>query len=344
MDPFCKFLTTFILTAVAVTWAVLTFNVAVDAYGVFWPPSDKIEVRDFEPNTRYRKIQYLVPRCSQYDTLIMGDSRIFAYQTSDINMSIGGRAYNLSNSAETVNGVERTFRALLGAGCKPKVLIFAVGLDAYPLGDPAVGDYQLLRTPHPLIQRQPLTTFVRKYAMNTGITTTSITLAYRRVLGRSDYFLKYDFTTGDIASSRSQPLRIPACPDPSTLDSREWLSVFERLVGFARSEGIQVLLVLNPEPFPAQLRSGPEATRMLFERLSQSFDGIFSLPLTDPRLRDPAFYLDPIHFKPSLVRGIFSRENFRAFPKVAQQFADAFESCGQNARVLAEWSTAKPLD
>lgn len=118
--------------------------------------------RNFEPNTRFLKIEYL-RRHPGYDAFILGSSRASFYGT-DVAASVCGgrhRYFNLNASLENGAGIRRKLEWLRG-NRRVRQVIVNVDFDLQAAGlDP----HDLLRQEHPLVGGGGTLSFYAKYLL-----------------------------------------------------------------------------------------------------------------------------------------------------------------------------------
>jgi hypothetical protein len=118
--------------------------------------------RNFEPNTRFLKLEFLRQR-PEYDAFILGSSRAGYYEAEAARASCGPerRYFNLNASLENGAGIRQKVDWLAGTRRLRQVII-NVDFDLQSvLGDPL----DLLRQDHPLISGSAYTAFYAKYLL-----------------------------------------------------------------------------------------------------------------------------------------------------------------------------------
>ena len=118
--------------------------------------------RNFEPNTRFLKVEYL-RRQPQYNAFILGSSRASFLESASARTACGSehRYFNLSASLENGAGIRQKLEWLTRTRAVSQVII-AIDFDLQSvLGDPL----DLLRQDHPLISGASNLGFYAKYLL-----------------------------------------------------------------------------------------------------------------------------------------------------------------------------------
>lgn len=138
--------------------AVFPPRLLIDPYRVFGLTG--FNARNFEPNTRYLKIEHLRRHCGDLDGYVLGTSRVNFYGTEAPERLFGGRFYNLSVSAETVPGMVARVDWLL-ANCPVHRVL--VGLDFDWFGYEQREESDNLRREHYLLSGDSPLAFYASY-------------------------------------------------------------------------------------------------------------------------------------------------------------------------------------
>ena len=147
-------------TVLALCLMQVAMAVITDPYCVFGVI--RYPKRNFEPNTRFLKIEYL-RRHPEYDAFILGSSRA-AYYGADIaeRLCPGDQQYfNLSVSLENGAGIRRKLKWLIA---HRRVSQAILNLD-FDVQSVATDPLDLLRQDHPLVSGTPATVFYGKYLL-----------------------------------------------------------------------------------------------------------------------------------------------------------------------------------
>ena len=131
---------------VALVLLKIGLSVVIDPYDAFGGVG--IVERNFEPNTRISKIRFLSERCGDFDSYVLGTSRVNYYNVEDASASLGGRFYNFNVSAETMGGV-RAKLEWLAANCRVGRVLIGLDFDWFHSEEFHEGD--LLRREHPAV-------------------------------------------------------------------------------------------------------------------------------------------------------------------------------------------------
>ena len=143
---FKTYLRTLAVIVAALVGLKVGLSVFIDPYDVFGGVG--IVERNFEPNTRIAKIQFLSERCGDFDSYVLGTSRVNYYNVEDASKSLGGRFYNFNVSAETMGGV-RAKLEWLAANCTVARVLIGLDFDWFHADEFNGGD--LLRREHPAV-------------------------------------------------------------------------------------------------------------------------------------------------------------------------------------------------
>ena len=143
---FKTYLRTFGVIVVALVLLKIGVSVVIDPYDAFGGVG--IVERNFEPNTRISKIRFLSEHCGDFDSYVLGTSRVNYYNVEDASRSLGGRFYNFNVSAETMGGV-RAKLEWLAANCRVGRVLIGLDFDWFHSEEFHEGD--LLRREHPAV-------------------------------------------------------------------------------------------------------------------------------------------------------------------------------------------------
>lgn len=152
-----KYINSVLITAVMTIFLFQLPSVIVDPYKVFG--FTDFNQKNFEPNTRYLKIEHLLKDTS-YNAFILGSSRVNFYDIELANKLLGYKFYNMTAPSETQPGVRKKLDWLVTNRKIKKVII---GLDYDHQTIETSSD--LLRLDHPLVSGQSQREFYFKYTL-----------------------------------------------------------------------------------------------------------------------------------------------------------------------------------
>jgi hypothetical protein len=140
-----------LLTALSGLGLIFGLNLAVDPYSVLGTSQLKYT---FQPNERYLKIEYLAQHRNQFDSYLMGSSRIGTTNPHDVQKYFpDSHFYNLSASISSTYDHLKHLEYLLISGKRPRHLYIGLDVDL-GLTDFSHDAHQLLTRLHPDVPRQ----------------------------------------------------------------------------------------------------------------------------------------------------------------------------------------------
>lgn len=154
-----------LLTVLSGLGLILGLNLAVDPYSVLGTSRLKYT---FQPNERYLKIEYLAQHRNQFDSYLMGSSRIGTTDPHDVQKYLlDSHFYNLSVSIGSTHDHLKHLEYLIASGNRPRHLYIGLDVDL-GLTDFSHDAHQLLTSLHPDVpgqdKAQSRTTYWLEYA------------------------------------------------------------------------------------------------------------------------------------------------------------------------------------
>jgi hypothetical protein len=135
------------LASAAAAASVATFNLAIDPYSVFKTAEGMRQ--GYNPNERYRKIDYLVEHPDKYDSYIIGASTMGLFDPAKAQeLHPDGRWYNLSFLAGTPPEAMRSLQLLKRRGQQVKEVVYGIDMFAFRKLEHS---RELWRREHPLV-------------------------------------------------------------------------------------------------------------------------------------------------------------------------------------------------
>ncbi len=182
-----KYINSVLITAVLTIFLFQLPSVIVDPYKVFG--FTNFNQKNFEPNTRYLKIEHLL-KDKSYNAFILGSSRVNFYDIELANKLLGYKFYNMTAPSETQPGVRKKLDWLVTNRQIKKVII---GLDYDHQTIETFSD--LLRLDHPLVSGQSKREFYFKYTLFQP--NSLITVIQDNLKSENEYL--FDINTGQYA-------------------------------------------------------------------------------------------------------------------------------------------------
>ena len=224
-------------------------TVAIDPYKVFG--IFNFNNKNFEPNNRYLKIEYLRGN-HEHDAYILGSSRVAAYDVNTAKELSGWNYYNLTASGANMEEVLAVAKWLVKTK-HVRQMIVGLDFDAMFLAGP-IDKYDLLRQEHYLVSGELPIMFYLKF-----LTFQPNTL--RRVirLNNSDKptIYLFEISTGQVLFPYYDKLieqnHDKYIKEMIAVPETKWgcvkqcnLDAFNKTVNLLRSNNIEVLYVINP--------------------------------------------------------------------------------------------------
>ena len=267
--------------------------------------------RNFEPNTRFLKIEYL-RRHPEYDAFILGSSRASFLGATSARSACGPdrRYFNLNASLENGAGIRQKL-AWLTRTREVRQVVINVDFDLQSvLSDPL----DLLRQEHPLIGGSRETTFYAKYLLfqprilylyllaqfrtdghdpwnrgNEGVTGPLYSTSPALDLGRL-----YATTLGAVATDLSRQ------PDASVRATARGPEEFRRTMEIVARAGSEVVLVVPPYALAQYAGFSIDAYSEWMRRVVSDAGQVWDFSGYNPVTADARNYFDPVHFNESI--------------------------------------------
>lgn len=303
---------TYLRTLAAIVTALVALkvglSVVIDPYDVFGAVG--IVDRNFEPNTRIAKIRFLSERCGDFDSYVLGTSRVNYYNVEDASKSLGGRFYNFNVSAETMGGV-RAKLEWLAANCTVDRVLIGLDFDWFNANEFHVGD--LLRREHPAANGGEIKMFeyIRVFAPYLNVPVKTLRRSVRAQ--REDPLrFRVDLTTGHAllfengeAVNQRRDVVVPAaaisrvCFAPAPLDARMYqvnLDILSGIARLARENSIEAVFVVNPINENVAAAFEARAYAVFLRDVVRVTGGVWYFGGFNAFTRDEARYVDASHF------------------------------------------------
>ncbi|HYM29833.1 MAG TPA: hypothetical protein VEU47_00950 [Candidatus Cybelea sp.] len=288
-----------LVAVLAPVFAWFVIAITIDPYDVFG--ISHFNRRNFEPNTRYLKSEYLRQH-PKFDGYIFGSSRSNGYNVETARRLAGGTFYNFGVSAETMAGIESRLAFVFARG-RPRILIVALDYD-YEFRDARTYD-DLLRTEPPAVTGRSRAEFYGKYL---GFSLKSVRRAIRANLQEPDTYYSFDVTTGQISNPALDRDLAAAAPERARLfvpqpgvatvvgaDSPAYDSL-RRVVAAVTSHGSRLICLVNPLNH-YQLASFQRENYLDWLRRTTSICGeLWDFSRPGPVTANDANYYDTSHF------------------------------------------------
>ncbi len=283
-------------------------SVLIDPYDAFGGVG--IVERNFEPNTRIAKIRFLSERCGDFDSYVLGTSRVNYYNVEDASKSLGGRFYNFNVSAETMGGV-RAKLEWLAANCTVARVLIGLDFDWFHADEFNGGD--LLRREHPAVNSGEVKAFeyLRVYAAYLNVPLKTLRRSVRAQ--REDPLrFRVDIPTGHAllfangeAANQMQDGVVPAaaispvCFAPAPLDAQQYqinVDILSEIVRTARENAIEAVYVVNPINETVAATFEARAYAVFLRDAARITGGIWYFGGFNVFTQDAARYVDASHF------------------------------------------------
>lgn len=295
----------------AIVATVLLPRVIVDPYRVFGLAA--VNQRNFEPNTRYLKTEHW-RTCPAADSLIMGSSRSNFYRNAVADRLFGGRHYNWNVSGETLPGLDRRLRWLVGH-CPVKQVLIALDYDFFQITDTYADD--ALRRDHPLLTGQTRLAFLLPYLeISWGTIRKTVSEQFK---ARTVYRLDLDSGHAmpeawdqDIASGSHQPWPEPGpfCPRTVGYHAGTVAAHLERLRDLASwlgARGVVARFVLSPVSQRLTARFDPEGYAAWAAGVTMAVGDVYQFGGFTPLNADKRDWYEESHFNARLGTEILER-------------------------------------
>ncbi len=305
---FRSYLRTLAVIVAALVALKVGLSVVIDPYQAFG--TFGIIERNFEPNTRISKVRFLSERCRDFDSYVLGTSRVNYYNVEDASEIFGGRFYNFNVSAETMGGVRAKLR-WLAANCPVERVVVGLDFDWFHSAEFHQGD--LLRREHPAAIGGGFKPF--RYAATFAPYLNVPTRTLRRsVRARFEGPLRFrlDLETGHVLlfedgriinqSEDSTVAVTPiaaACYAPARLDAEHYRSsksILADIVRFLRKSSIEAVFVINPINQNVAARFDPQQYAAFVRDAATITGGVWYFGGFNELTESDERYVDASHF------------------------------------------------
>lgn len=274
--------------------------------------------RNFEPNSRFLKVEYL-QRHPEYDAFILGSSRAGFLESSVADRVCGDRTrfFNLNGSLESGAGIRRKLQ-WLASSRRVRRAVVLVDFDLQSVGtDP----FDLLRQDHPLVARSAFTAFYAKYLLfqprilylygeanlrepkgepwNAGNPSVPDPLYRTRPL--FDRGRLYDVTWGAVTQD------LASVGEPPDLPAASGIEEFRRTIAILDGAGIDRVLIVPPYRLDQFAGFHPDALALWLRDVVDAGGAVWDFAGYNPVTADPSRYVDAIHFDDSVGERILRR-------------------------------------
>lgn len=297
-------------------WFALLFvlNIAVavvfDPFKVFGLTD--FNQRNFEPNTRYMKIEYLKEH--KFEGFVFGSSRANAYRTTTLEQLTGLKFYSLNVPSDTPHGMYMKLRWLLKRG---KVKMVVIGLDFDAFDHPLNWDaHDLIHQEHPAVDGSFAPWFFWKFLWVTP-RHHAINLYGNKI--KAETWYTFDVSTGryHFPLYRSQMIHSPKefvstrftgpMSPTSYSPNPEQLRSLGLMIDAAKMNGAKVILIINPYHHIKWTRMVKSEFRAWRERMLSFNVEVWDFSGYNSVTNDDRFYFDRSHFTPEAADVVLRR-------------------------------------
>lgn len=240
----------------AITILILQIpTLIIDPYKVFGLTD--FNKKNFDPNTRYLKIEYLLKH-KQADAFILGSSRVNFYDVKLASLLSQHNYYNMTAFNDYPLTIRKKLEWLVSTR---KVNQIIIGMDYDHQAINETKDTDLLRLEHPLISQEPRLKFYYKYTafqpetlilcMQSNLEKEvknifDITTGQSKLLRKDQ--LKLEDPTGYIASNFKPANKVESKTKLIKEEPKKIKSIQElrKIIDFTKSKNIQTIIVVNP--------------------------------------------------------------------------------------------------
>tara|TARA_Y100000294_G_scaffold175885_1_gene196981 strand:- start:271 stop:1410 length:1140 start_codon:yes stop_codon:yes gene_type:complete len=226
-------------------------SVVLDPFRVFGLTA--FNQRNFEPNTRYAKIEYL--KRNQFQGFVFGSSRVNAYRTELISRLTGLRFYNFSVPSEMPFSMYHKLRWLIDNGQPVKSLVIGLGFDQFEqdaeISKASLGVYR----EHPEVMGNSRLPFLASYLL---MDPRLLSVAVYGNWFKKDTWYRFDVNTGHYYFPFYDRL-MDEDPDGffrarfhtdlqkrSRIPKNEQFQYLEKTIALAIKNGIETHVIINP--------------------------------------------------------------------------------------------------
>lgn len=290
------------------TFAVLIVD-PQKVFGLF-----DVNRRNFEPNTRFLKAAYLLDH-PEFDSFVLGSSRANAYSVVAAQEFAGGRFYNFTVGGDTPLGMLRKVE-WLASHRRINRLVVSFSYDDFIYTDAEQNQY--LTIEHPLISHSSWWSFWKPYLF--GPYAHPLTMAqtlYGNFVKKDDWYT-FDVRTGqyDFPLFRRQMADDPTAyvenrfHTPAILEKfpkEDSLKHLDTLVQLARTKGIDLVVLINPDNHRTFLSFRPDAYRSWLSNVVRIAGGVWDFSGLNSVTRSDEGYFEQRHFSEAIGNEALAR-------------------------------------
>lgn len=277
----------------------------IDPYKVFGLTD--FNKKNFDPNTRYLKIEYLLKH-NQPDSFILGSSRVNFYDVDLASLLSQHNYYNMTAFNDYPLSIRKKLEWLASTR---KVNQIILGMDYDHQAMDETKDSDLLRQEHPLISQESKLEFYYKY---TAFQPETLILCIQSNLEKQVKNI-FNITTGQSKLLRKDELRLkdpsgyiasnfkPASKvesqtkllreEPKKLKSIQEL---EKIINIANSKNIQSMIVVNPLNHHRFITFDIDSYATWIERMVEVAGQIWDFSGINSITKNDQYYYEDTHF------------------------------------------------
>lgn len=277
----------------------------IDPYKVFG--FINFNKKNFDPNTRYLKIEYLLKH-DQPDAFILGSSRVNFYDVKLASSLSGHNYYNMTAFNDYPLSIRKKLEWLVN---NRKINQIILGMDYDHQAINETEDSDLLRQEHPLISREPKVKFYYKY---TAFQPETLILCIQSNLEKEIKNL-FDITTGQSKLLRKEELRLkdqnsyiasnfkPANTtegktklikeEPKKLKSIQEL---QKIINIIRDKNIKATIIINPLNHHRFLTFNIDSYATWLRRMVEVAGQVWDFSGINSITKNDQYYYEDTHF------------------------------------------------
>lgn len=294
---YIKFL---LIIAISLVCVVQLTSIIIDPYNVFGITN--FNKRNFPPNTRYLKIEYLAKK-NEYNAFILGNSRAYFYNVKSANQ-LSNNTYNYYNMAvvrETVKGLRRRVEWLV-ANKKVKNLILALD---YDLVLTKINPLELLVQDHPKVTGESWRSFYFKYSL---FQPTSLINCIKENLRKEEVYV-FDISTGQIQLPYNNYLMkkdpekylkekfiYPIKIKETVKANENGIEEIKKIADILAKNKIDVTVIINPNNHHNSGRWESESYTKWLKRIVEIFGEVWDFSGFNSITTNDRLYYEPNHF------------------------------------------------
>ena len=284
--------------------------------------------RNFEPNTRFLKTAYLRDH-PEFDSFVLGSSRANAYSVDTAQQLVGGRFYNFTVGGDTPLGMLRKAE-WLAENRQLTHLVVTFSFDDFIYSD--AEQERALEIEHPWVSQSGWLKFWKPYLFGPYAHPLPVAQAlYGNFIKKDDWYT-FDIRTGhyDFPFFRRQMQQDPkayvenrfyAPPMFERFSKSDSLKHLQSLVHVARSKGIDLVVIINPDNHRTFLSFRPDAYRSWLTDIVRITGGVWDFSGLNAVTRSDAGYFEQRHFSELIGDEVLTRI-FEPDSEIAQRHPD----------------------